>query len=174
MLDRLCSGDYSVLKPFLYQLWQPGSRSMGMRLSVWCSEEYPFENINNVTKANHSLPPAFAGMKMTAVPLSICSVWNVAKAPEEENQPFSTDVPVLILNGEYDPDTPATWGGDMKRRFSRSYHFVFKGMSHTPTQYWDNTCGMQMANAFFNEPNKLQEPSCFSKLNQVKFDTKKP
>jgi hypothetical protein len=47
LLDRLCKADYSVLAPFIYNMFSPENYSMGMRLSVWCSEEYPFENLRS-------------------------------------------------------------------------------------------------------------------------------
>jgi pimeloyl-ACP methyl ester carboxylesterase len=173
LMDGLCRGNYQLITPFLYALMHPGSNAMGMRLSVWCSEEYPFEN-NTAAKRNDHSASVFANRKSTAVPLAICPIWKVTRAPARENQPFKTNVPVLILNGEYDPDTPPSWGSDINRRFPKSFHFVFTGMGHTPTQYWDNACGMQMANAFFNQPNQKPELPCFLSLPKLKFDTKKP
>jgi pimeloyl-ACP methyl ester carboxylesterase len=169
LLHKLCSGDDRVLKPIIYKLFADDSHSMGMRLSVWCSEEYPFENLSTAKKAN--IPSPYAGMKSSAVPLSICKVWRVKQAKDIENKPFSTNVPVLLINGEFDPDTPPSWGAALQKTFSNSYHFTFKGMSHTPTQYWDNGCGMQLAQSFFNDPLRKPTLNCFQELKQLKFDT---
>jgi pimeloyl-ACP methyl ester carboxylesterase len=171
LLHKICSGDYQVLKPFIYNLFSDDSRSMGMRLSVWCSEEYPFENFSRATKTRH-IPSQYAGMKSSAVPLSICKIWKVERASENENKPFSTNVPVLLINGEFDPDTPYAWGKQMQNAFPNSYHFIFKGMSHTPTQYWDNNCGMEVAQSFFNNPLTRPELKCFKELKQVSFNLK--
>jgi hypothetical protein len=54
-------------------------------------------------------PSQYAGMKSSAVPLSICKVCG-KQAKDIENKPFSTNVPVLLINGEFDPDTPPSWG----------------------------------------------------------------
>lgn len=172
LMNELCSGEYGVLKPFIYRLFSDDSRSMGMRLSVWCSEEYPFETRSSIEKKT-GVPLALRQIKSEAVPLAICKIWKVVPVNEKENKPFITDVPVLLVNGEYDPDTPSVWGAAMAKEFTRSYHFVFKGMSHTPTQNWDNGCGMQLAQAFFDNP--LQRPSvkCFPELNPLAFDTGK-
>jgi pimeloyl-ACP methyl ester carboxylesterase len=172
MMERLCLGDYSILHSNIASLLTPDSRSMGMRLSVWCSEEYPFNKENNISKKKE-ISAVFANMKSTAVPLAICKEWNARKVSEKENRPFRTNLPVLIINGEYDPDTPAVWGAEMQRRFVNSFHFVFKGMSHTPTQNWDNMCGMQLATQFFNQPTIRPLLPCVSMLQQIKFDTNK-
>lgn len=169
LMDALCAGEYEALKPFIYGLFSSDSPSMGMRLSVWCSEEYPFETIPNNSKRNATVAP-YAKMKSSAVPLSLCKVWKVERAKERENKPFRTSVPVLLINGEFDPDTPDSWGEEMQKEFSNSYHFVFKGMSHTPTQYWDNSCGMQLAQTFLNDPSKKPILECFEKLKQVTFE----
>jgi hypothetical protein len=170
LLHKLCNGSYQVLEPFIYNLFSDDSRSMGMRLSVWCSEEYPFEKLSTAKNAN--IPLQYAGMKSSAVPLSICKIWKVARAKEIENKPFTTRVPVLLINGAFDPDTPPSWGEALQKTFSNSYHFTFKSMSHTPTQYWDNGCGMQLAQAFFNDPLRRPELQCFQELKQIEFDTK--
>lgn len=167
-MHRLCNGEYGVLRPYIYSLAAPSNYTMGMRLAVWCTEEYPFEKLKE--RKAKDVPAVFADMSSTAVPLEICKQWKLTSAPKTENEPFATNVPVLILNGEFDPDTPAAWGADMQRRFAGSFHLVFKGMSHTPTQYWDNPCGMQVATAFFNDPSQMPQPACFSALKPVNFD----
>lgn len=171
-LDKLSKGEYKVLEPFVYDLFSDNNRSMGMRLSVWCSEEYPFENLSKERKQKN-IPSQFYGMTSDAVPIEICKIWKVEKAKSIENKPFKTNVPVLLINGEFDPDTPAFWGGQLQKAFTNSYHFVFEGMSHTPTQNWANNCGMQLANSFFNNPFTRPIPKCFEDLKPVFFDTAK-
>jgi pimeloyl-ACP methyl ester carboxylesterase len=170
-LDALCKGNYEVLKPFIYDLFSSDGRAMGMRLSVWCSEEYPFENVAATSKGTANLAP-YSQMKSSAVPLSLCKIWKVERAKEIENKPFTTNVPVLLVNGEFDPDTPASWGRELQKQFKNSYHFIFKGMSHTPTQYWDNNCGMQLAQSFFNDPLKRPIVKCFEELKGIGIVTK--
>lgn len=171
LMDNLCKGNSEVLKPFIYRLFSGDGRSMGMRLSVWCAEEYPFENVTTNQRIKSSLPAVYRQMKSEAVPLQICKIWQVKPVDVRENKPFTSTIPVLLLNGEFDPDTPTDWGAAMVRQFSRSYHFVFKGMSHTPTQNWSNNCGMQMAQAFFDNPLQRPTSQCFTELKPVNFDT---
>jgi pimeloyl-ACP methyl ester carboxylesterase len=170
MIDKLCKNDYELLKPFIYNLFSGDDRSMGMRLSVWCSEEYPFEQLRS-SMSKTSIPSSYQSVKSEAVPLQICKIWKVTPASEKENKPFKTNVPVLLINGEFDPDTPSAWGERMQKEFTKSYHFVFKGMSHTPTQYWDNSCGMQLAQAFFDNPYQQPTLKCFTELKPLVFDT---
>jgi hypothetical protein len=171
-MNELCTGDFEGLKPFISQLFASDSYSMGMRLSVWCSEEYPFEDISSANFKT-GIPLPYQQMKSEAVPLQICKIWKVTPAGKQENVPFTTNVPVLLVNGEFDPDTPPAWGAAMKKQFANSHHFVFTGMSHTPTQYWDNSCGMQLAQTFFDNPFQQPKLNCFNELKQIAFDTSK-
>ena len=66
-----------------------------------------------------------------------------------ENESIRSDVPVLLINGQYDNETPVKWGKKLSNNLSNSYHIVFKGWKHTPTTYWSNPCGMQVAIRFF-------------------------
>ncbi|HEU4472814.1 MAG TPA: alpha/beta fold hydrolase [Flavisolibacter sp.] len=172
LMDRLCKTDYEVLKPFIYQLFTGDDRAMGMRLSVWCSEEFPFERMGSPA-SRCPVSAAYKGMKTEAVPLEVCRTWKLRPADEKENRTFTSAVPVLLINGEFDPDTPAAWGEEMSRQFSNSYHLVFKGMGHTPSQYWDDGCAMQSAQAFFDNPAQRPALKCFTPSKALEFNTGK-
>lgn len=171
LIDQLCNNNYTALKPFIYRLFASDDRSMGMRLSVWCAEEYPFEQ-PVISGRTAKTPLPYRAVRSAAVPLHLCRLWKVTPAEAKENRPFRTDVPVLLVNGALDPDTPAAWGAAMAKQFTNSFHFVFKGMSHTPTQYWDNGCAMQLAQSFFDHPLQRPAVQCFTELKPLAFDTK--
>ena len=172
LMSELCDGNYVALQPFINRLFSDDNHSMGMRLSVWCAEEYPFEKLSS-TGREAGIPSAYQQMKSEAVPLAICKIWKVVPVNAQENKTFTTNVPVLLVNGEFDPDTPSAWGAAMAKQFTRSYHFMFKGMSHTPTQYWDNGCGMQLAQTFFDNPLQRPKLKCFTDLTPLAFETEK-
>jgi len=39
-----------------------------------------------------------------------CQVWNQTPPDPRENQPVTSEVPALVMAGEYDPITPPDWG----------------------------------------------------------------
>ena len=43
---------------------------------------------------------------------------------------MKSDVPVLILSGEFDPVTPPRYGEQVKQGLSRGRHLVAKGQGH--------------------------------------------
>ena len=86
-----------------------------------------------------------------------------------ENRPVKSSIPTLILNGAYDDVTPVSWGRQLQQQLENSYQAVFPGYRHGISTYWDNPCGMEMANAFFNDPTRQPNMECFTKIKKVKF-----
>ena len=171
-INKLLNNDLSSLKKQLSYLFkEPGSGAgIGMRLSVWCAEEYPF-NQQAVIKRETSSYPEVVGLSPATYDASICNIWGVEKVPDLENEAIKSDIPVLFINGEYDELTPVKWATKMKENFSNSYQLVFKGWKHTPTTNWGNQCAMIAANEFFKQPNQRPNPICFANLVSPKYKT---
>jgi pimeloyl-ACP methyl ester carboxylesterase len=169
-INKLLNDDLSSIKEQLASLYQKpnGGAGIGMRLSVWCAEEYPFNN-QGVIKKETSRYPEVAGLSPAVFDSTICNIWGVAKVPDIENQAVKSDIPVLLINGEYDNETPPGWADKMRKNLNNSYHLVFKGWKHTPTTNWGNQCAMKAANDFFNNPNQAPMPACFKKITTPGF-----
>lgn len=169
-INKLLNDDLSSVKNQLAYLFQgPGEGAgIGMRLSVWCSEEYPVNSQRRIAEETNRYPELL-GLSPAVFDSSICNIWSVQKVPDIENQPVKSDVPVLLINGEYDNETPAKWAVEMLKNLTNSFHLVFKGWKHTPTTNWGNPCAMQAANDFFNNPNVKPNPDCFEEIRSPQF-----
>ncbi|MEM6804802.1 MAG: alpha/beta fold hydrolase [Bacteroidota bacterium] len=171
-INKLLNGDLSSVKEQLASLFQgPGNGAgKGMRLSVWCAEEYPF-NSQAIIEAETNKYPEVKGLTPETFSKEVCEIWRVKKVADIENQAVRSDIPVLLISGEYDELTPAKWAKSMMNTLSNSHHLIFKGWKHTPTTYWSNPCGMQAANDFFNNPRAKPKPACFEKIGSPNFRT---
>ncbi|MBT8298074.1 MAG: alpha/beta hydrolase, partial [Maribacter sp.] len=89
-----------------------------------------------------------------------------------ENQPIKSNIPVLLISGEYDNETPVKWAESMMNNLTNSHHLIFRGWKHTPTTNWGNQCAMQAANDFFNHPIDRPKPGCFEQIKSPVFKTK--
>ncbi|RZS93365.1 TAP-like protein [Aquimarina brevivitae] len=173
-IEKILNGDLSTLETQLLQLFQkpgPGS-GIGMRLSVWCAEEYPFSSQKRIQDETTKYPEVL-GLSPVVFEDEICKIWEVKKVAPIENQPIQSNIPVLVINGEYDNETPVKWGALMTKHLRNSYHLIFKGWKHTPTTNWSNPCAMEAANDFFNDPNTLPKPDCLEAIKTPKFTLKK-
>lgn len=169
-INKLLSGDFSsIQKQLTYLFKEPnGGAGIGMRLSVWCSEEYPFHDQQIIENETHRYPEV-EGLSPAVYQSSICNSWGVKPMTEIENQAVESDVPVLLISGEYDNETPPRWANNMMKNLTNSFHLIFKGWTHGPTTKWSNPCAMEAANAFFNDPLKKPNPTC---MGEIKLDFK--
>ena len=171
-LNKLLMGDMSTVKEQLSYLFQkPGNGAgLGMRLSVWCAEENPFNSQSTIAIETEKYPQ-FKGLSPAVFDNEICNIWSVKSVSEIENQSVISDIPVLLISGEYDNETPVKWAKSMMSNLSNSYHLIFTAWKHTPTTNWGNPCAMQAANDFFNDPNDAPTPDCYKQIESPKFKT---
>lgn len=169
-MERILAGDYSAIREELAGLFEgPGTgNGTGARLSVWCAEEYPFANQTVIERETHRYPE-IEGLSPAVYPSEICDIWSVQAEPPSENEPVTSDIPALLINGSYDSDTPPVWAEKMRTHLPNSYHFIFPGWKHVPTTYWSDLCAMTVANAFFNNPHVRPEVPCFEKMGPATF-----
>lgn len=139
----------------------------GMRYSVWCSEEMPFQNrrlIKNQISKNY---PNLKGFGIQTNFPAICDIWKVKPANKIESELVKSDIPTLILAGEYDPDTPPTWGKLAAQTLPNSRFFELPAMTHVPT--FGSVCAQELATAFFDNPQTSPDSACVKKMPALKF-----
>lgn len=172
-IERLLAGDFQMLTKLLQSLLKgPGDGDgMGMRLSVWCAEETPFASRETIEAETHKYP-VIDGYSPVVFQPGICDIWGVQAMDSLENKAIHSDIPTLLISGEYDGITPPRWAKEMHSQLSNSFHMVFKGWMHTPTTNWGNPCAMEAAHAFFNDPSQFPEVECFQAIQNPVFQTK--
>ncbi len=165
MIRELENGNSAILNEFLaYYLYQPAIYSEGMQLSVNCFEELPFNTVAEVQETAENLPPQIGRIAERDVIdfLALCEAWGVETAEAIENEPVVSDIPTLILAGDYDPITPPYYGMETAEWLSRSFYFEFEGLSHSVA--FSSRCGMDMAAAFLDLPDVPPDASCMERL----------
>jgi pimeloyl-ACP methyl ester carboxylesterase len=165
IIDEASKGHYGVLTELVKQnLGAPGY-AWGLRYSVWCGEEFPFEN-RDAMAAQVSPALGLGGINLGTLPPAVCDAWNVPAAPAKEDQPVTSGAPTLIFAGEFDPDTPPAWGQQLIGPLSHAYFVEFRGRSHTPGFF---RCGQQMAAEFFRDPGKAPAMDCVLTMRGADF-----
>jgi pimeloyl-ACP methyl ester carboxylesterase len=141
-----------------------------MYLSVQCGEEVPFNIASNVRQA-----PGAAYQRLNIAAREEiesvragCSVWNVARGAPRENEPVVSDIPTLVLAGEFDPITPPSYGRDTARTLNRSHFYLFRGFSHGVL---DEGCPMDIVADFLARPTLEPDVSCVDRLPPFEFES---
>jgi pimeloyl-ACP methyl ester carboxylesterase len=160
------NGDVEPLTPLLGDLFfNHDTLSTGMHWAVQCREEVPFtspQNLIAAAQADPALAPAFAEPIF-----AICEDWEIAPAGPVENQPVHSDIPTLVLAGEYDPITPPAWGQMVANDLGHSYFYEFPGVGHGASVA--DICPLQMTLAFLNDPNVAPDSSCIAQMPPPDF-----
>lgn len=108
--------------------------------------------------------PEFAGVLRSSPSISSPSVFGVCKslgltAPTPlENAGLNSDVPTLLLAGEFDPVTPVNWLREAQAGLSKGQSLVIKGASHGSGL--TSECGFLTVFTFLQDPSKQVAPPC--------------
>lgn len=101
--------------------------SNGMYLSVTCAEDLPpiKAGVGERNGVN-----TFLGDYRLRQQRAACALWPQAKVPDNYAEPTRSDVPVLILTGQWDPVTPPVYGDTAAKYLSHSLHVVVPHGGH--------------------------------------------
>ncbi|MEX1252897.1 MAG: alpha/beta fold hydrolase [Dehalococcoidia bacterium] len=160
-------GDVEPLTPLLGDLFfVHDSLSTGMHYSVQCREEVPFSSAENVAAAAQ----ADAGLAHAlGEPIFvICEDWGVAQPDPKENQPVRSEIPTLVLAGEYDPITPPAWGRLVSDDLTNSFFFEFPNVGHGASVA--DICPLLMTLAFLDNPTASPDSSCIAEMPPPDFE----
>lgn len=160
-------GNLNVLRPAaegaLYARLFPAS---GMTLSVQCHDEAPFNAPPAVAAAMETVPPPLRNLFFLRFQATACPVWAAGDAGPIEDEPVASDIPTLVLAGEYDPVTPPAWGQLTTETLGGGFYFEFPGLSHGVT---GAECPRRMAAAFVDNPTAAPDAGCIDRMPPVRF-----
>jgi pimeloyl-ACP methyl ester carboxylesterase len=136
--------------------------SEGMFTNVECADEVPFNRPDVVadTVASLELPPSWAEQLVedTGDILSMCDVWTVTPSDASIREATVSDLPTLIVNGEYDPVTPPHWAEEATATLSQSYVFIIPAGGHGVLEL--SECTVSIADQFLTDPYTEPDGSC--------------
>ena len=133
--------------------------TVGQQVSVECNEEIPFES-EEVLVANTPEDPDYGRLQRIDGALTffdICEVWPAGRAPDVEDETVISDVPALLLAGDYDPITPPAGAETVAEGLSNHVSFLLPheghGIASTP-------CGVEIVRHFIDDPTAEPDGSC--------------
>lgn len=104
------------------------SISIGMNLSIVCSEDAPFLDDETINAANNG---SYYEHIETDRIRRFCSFWPAAPVDPNLKQPVHSDVPALLLSGDLDPVTPPSNGRRAAETLSNSVHVIAPFQGHS-------------------------------------------
>ena len=169
ILDASQSSFDALLLIASQDVWRQDMRSWGMYMSVLCHEEIPFSS-PEAFAAELVKYPEFAGMfqgfEVGNLTYGACEGWDAGQADASANEPVRSDVPTLLLAGQFDPIAPPQWGQRVAEALDHGYFFEYPGMGHGVS---DGTCPQQMMLAFLADPASQPDDACIGEMTMASF-----
>jgi pimeloyl-ACP methyl ester carboxylesterase len=138
--------------------------AMGMHNSVACAEDAPRFAGAVQRKA---LESTLMGTQMLDAMEAICAVWPRGPVDSDFGEPLDSAVPALLLSGEFDPATPASYGEEAAKGFRNARHLVVPGQGHGVVSL---PCLQRLMRQFINEGSAARlDPACIAGIRPVPF-----
>ena len=134
--------------------------SSGMYFSFNCADEAPFTTKAQVERASSTYPRIAEYLEPESV-FDICGFWG-SEPNDIKSRPVDSNIPTLILAGEYDPITPPEWGRRADSVLPGSHYVEFPSGAHGVLGSSD--CSFDITLDFLRDPARQPDSSCVAEL----------
>ena len=152
-------GDYQLLDQML-QAWAQGQTVFALNEATFFSVTCNFGGSRTGEEFRSQVPRAGYFDRYIAAPAyrHPCHNWTETRAPEVMRQPVVSEIPTLLISGEYDPITPSSWGDRVAGTLEHGYHFVVRRGGHGVL--FDDGCALQILRTFLANPDTEPDSAC--------------
>ena len=135
------------------------SMTAGMQLSVICAEDA------DAIKADPAYADSVLGNEMVDMLKAQCAIWPRGQRPSDFHEPLVSDLPILVLEGEFDPVTPPRYGEQVVKNLSHARLLVLRGQGHNVIPVG---CMPKLMARFLDTADaKSLDASCLDKLSDA-------
>ena len=130
------------------------SMAEGMYFSVACAEEYFYDK-----PMVEGVRPVLAENAQTDTDAinRVCADWRVPRLDAAADDPVATDIPALLMSGNFDPVTPPPYGVEVASHLSHATNVVFPVNGHGA---FPGECSGRIIKDFLNNPAATPDTSC--------------
>lgn len=167
VVTDLEAGDYSFIKDIGALLIFDRSVSDGMYFSVICAEDADFDPEQTPLEGVRPQIARNAIRDLRNSYIEMCQLWHVDQLPPSVDDPVSSDIPALLLSGQFDPITPPANAEAAAETLSNSYSFIDPVGSHGA--FSSNNCVDNIVRDFLNDPFSPPNGSCLNNQTPADF-----
>jgi hypothetical protein len=139
----------------------------GERFSVTCQDIVPFAPAEDGTQTTQQYPHLSGVQIMTSWSIRpVCEIWGVPAASSDFSQPVNSDIPTLLLHGQYDPRLTIDNAFQVAQTLPNSYAYGVPGVSHQATF---SRCAQTIALAFIGSPTQEPATGCLPEVAAPQF-----
>ncbi len=144
----------------------------GLYLSVTCAEDLPWIEPGEGERNGEN---TFLGDYRLRQQRDACALWPQGSIPKDYSSTIRSDVPTLILTGQWDPVTPPIYGDDLSKNLRNSLHIVVPSGGHGFGDLDGIDCISRITADFIDKgtPRGL-DTSCVRSIRRKGFQLKMP
>jgi len=169
IIEEIHRGNLDVIEPVAQEGFNNiFSRAQGMYYSAECREEFPFNDPIKGAEIASQYPMLANFMPSISEP-TVCEMWGAGVADVGGNQAIVSDIPALVLAGEYDPVTSPVFTQAAARNLPNSHFYLLPHFGHAVQD--QSNCANQLATAFIHDPSREPDTTCLQNLSRLNFIT---
>jgi pimeloyl-ACP methyl ester carboxylesterase len=144
------------------------SISLPMHYAMVCSDD-PVTSVDDAKSLDevYSLVSEYVRSD-TSTYIEICSYLNLPVLPDETDIPISSDLPVLLLSGAFDPATPVYNAEEILATLPNGFSFEFPYGGHVQFLTGD-ACAASIVASFIADPTTEPDGSCIAEAVPLQF-----
>jgi pimeloyl-ACP methyl ester carboxylesterase len=157
IINQLIAGnDKTYMTWYFDSIFNAGvSNTLGMRFSMYCSEQINYADQKLVDKQNEIFP-YLAGYRFNNVDHPICDCWDVKSVSNIAKTPVYSNIPVLLSSGDTDPYCRPFYNDLIHHYMPNSQRLLFTDKTHGPLL--NTRVGDELLAIFLSNPAKKVVP----------------
>ncbi|MCB0171621.1 MAG: alpha/beta fold hydrolase [Anaerolineae bacterium] len=167
MVKSFEAGDYRFIEVILPLFLFDDTISDGMYFSVICAEDADFDPEATPLAGLRPQIAANAVEDLKNSYIDMCAIWQVDALGPFIDEPVVSDIPTLLLSGEFDPITPPENAAAAAASLTNSFNYVDAVGSHGA--FGSDACANQIVEAFLNNPTVPPNASCLTQASPDNF-----
>jgi len=134
--------------------------------SIMHADEGHFNNEKMLTADSHDKTYLEHGMSVFSADPTVLKNWTSKYPQQNEMKAVKSEIPTLLISGEFDPVTPPSNGNLTASRLKNAQHVIFKHDGHVPV----DSCFFKLGIEFLNNPNGKLDSSCLDNIDTIDWD----
>ncbi|MCB0164061.1 MAG: alpha/beta fold hydrolase [Anaerolineae bacterium] len=167
MVESFEAGDYRFIEAIMPLFIFDDTISDGMYFSVICAEDADFDPEATPLAGLRPQIAANAVEDLKNTYIDMCAIWQVDPLPSIVDDPVVSDIPTLLLSGQFDPITPPENAAAAAATLPNSFNYVDAVGSHGA--FGSDPCANQIVEAFLNQPTVPPNADCLTQVQPGNF-----
>ena len=152
-------------------LWATDNRSGAASLAVFCMDEGAATSGEDVKTTYSEAMQPYGDVFGVGTRAEICKAWGLPQLAGSEDA-VTSDIPTLILSGDWDLNTLPDWPAQVAQGLKNSYSFRFFKYAADAGLTYNDQCASTMLATFVANPSQAPESTCMRSLSPLAFEIK--